>query len=355
MLSRLCPAQVQSPGSASAMTESALAVIGWQTLGSALVNLREKAAQDAQATDQSQGDVTESATDQFTSQSSSVIACRAERMRLREVLDDLLHGDVFPKYVTLLCALVEVEQHTWGGHQHLWDDFSQLRQLLEQAHHLVVMCKGMKAWDIVGRAAHMKRMEAVRGALERFGDHKRLEEARAAHAAVQRRRGTAAAVVSLIDGAGDKAVIAAGAAPVAAAATATAVPDVFRDFHKLVPDAEAQLKRAPRAGIVGMAGAGKTTIARRVFERMKSRFAGCAVFLTVGREPDLTMVLQRAAAVLLPEKQFDFADAAQGRAEIAHELSRQELHTLLVLDDVWQPVRPPPLMHTASVHLIRMA
>eukprot|EP00892_Ulva_mutabilis_P009101 jgi/Ulvmu1/6563/UM003_0200.1 len=333
---RLDIQKVLTPSSALGMTENALAVIGWQTLGAALVNLREKALEHA-LDPPPPGDANAAAAD-AKAQASSFIACRKEREKLSQILDDLLHGDVFPKYVTLLCALVEVEQHAWGGNHHLWDDFAQLRRLLEQANHLVVMCKAIKKWEIARASMHCKQLAAVRCALERFGEWERLEEARAAHAAVLQCRGAAATAVSLIDGHGGKAAAAAAAgAPVAAAAAAAAaaVPDVFQDFHGLLPEVEAALKREQRTGVVGLAGVGKTAIARRVFDRVKGRFAGCAVFVTVGREPDLRVLLRHAAAAVLPGKKLEFTSAEQGREEIAHELSRQELHTLLVLDDVW--------------------
>ncbi|GJM99169.1 hypothetical protein PR202_ga16249 [Eleusine coracana subsp. coracana] len=88
--------------------------------------------------------------------------------------------------------------------------------------------------------------------------------------------------------------------------------------------------------VVGPVAMGKTTLAAAAYGVLKSRF-DCAAFVSVGLDPDITQVLERALRQLGVSKE---ANAGEPRDESSLVSRLRELlqnkRYLIVLDDVWE-------------------
>ena len=110
------------------------------------------------------------------------------------------------------------------------------------------------------------------------------------------------------------------------------------DIEQLPDYVDQQLCSVRNVALVGMGGAGKTTIADQVFERAKHRF-NKAVFLTVSSQVSQASLLQLLKQAWVKVVGSDFAlqavDAESGWQALALHCFTYSVKVLLVLDDVW--------------------
>lgn len=87
-------------------------------------------------------------------------------------------------------------------------------------------------------------------------------------------------------------------------------------------------------GLHGMAGVGKTVLARAVFEELRSQFVGCSCFVEVGSLAHEAPLVQLQGAMLreLCDTDRHVSNVGAGRAELASRL--YDARVLLVLDNI---------------------
>ncbi|KAE8769904.1 RGA1c [Hordeum vulgare] len=109
-----------------------------------------------------------------------------------------------------------------------------------------------------------------------------------------------------------------------------------QDLMKLLSietDDDSSNKRLKKVSIVGFGGLGKTTLARAVYEKIKSDF-DCVAFVSVGRNPDTKKVFRD----ILIELGNPHADLMILDAKQLIDKSREFLENkryLIIIDDVW--------------------
>ncbi|CAL5078255.1 unnamed protein product [Urochloa decumbens] len=89
--------------------------------------------------------------------------------------------------------------------------------------------------------------------------------------------------------------------------------------------------------VFGIGGLGKTTLAKEVYDKLKSDFS-CGAFVTVGRNPDLKKVLRDILIDLDKRKYTDVGILVWDEKQLIEEL-RDFLRSkryLIVVDDVWE-------------------
>ncbi|KAG6671650.1 hypothetical protein I3842_16G014300 [Carya illinoinensis] len=84
-------------------------------------------------------------------------------------------------------------------------------------------------------------------------------------------------------------------------------------------------------GLCGMSGIGKTTLARVVFQRFRSRFQACSFLENVSAECNVDALLEKLLSDMKLRSQKDKWDASKGRAVIKNRLRFKKV--LIVLDD----------------------
>ncbi|KAJ1267520.1 hypothetical protein BS78_07G062900 [Paspalum vaginatum] len=122
------------------------------------------------------------------------------------------------------------------------------------------------------------------------------------------------------------------------------LPALYEDIEKLVgidgPKKEvmellsmASARRLRVVAIAGCGGLGKTTLAKQVYDTVKSRFA-CAAFVSVSQSPDVRKILRDIAkGVGLIQSTQDDDDERQLIDKLREHL--QDKRYFVVLDDVW--------------------
>jgi hypothetical protein len=118
------------------------------------------------------------------------------------------------------------------------------------------------------------------------------------------------------------------------------LPERFLDRPEIAGRVRAELCVArsglrPVVGLVGMAGAGKTMLARSVLTdpTIQARFPDGAVWLNVGPKPDLVSCLTRLAYALGdPQPVIDISEGHQRLARLMRTAS-----VLVIADNVWSP------------------
>ncbi|KAG7941013.1 hypothetical protein I3843_16G016500 [Carya illinoinensis] len=84
-------------------------------------------------------------------------------------------------------------------------------------------------------------------------------------------------------------------------------------------------------GICGMSGIGKTTLARVVFQRIRSEFQACSFLENVSAECNVDALLEKLLSDMKLRSEKDKWDASKGRAVIKNRLRFKKV--LIVLDD----------------------
>lgn len=258
--------------------------------------------------------------------------CRTECKRLAERLTD----DKLATYLQELDALAEADIH-------MWDEYLQLCDLLEEAHCLVLACKAAPRWSLRRRIEYGHRISELRKALVQCGTSEQLHRVRGAKSDLDARSTnrkqleqsqatyTALRHVPAQPGQGPLGM------------SSLQLPDpivhIFQHMRYLVPKLQGHLRDNRRLGLIGMGGIGKTTIARELYDRCVTVFDH-RIFVTVGRKPNLLHLLHSAFKTLRPGKSPPFNENAPSAREwLARELEKTNSSVLLVLDDVWETVR----------------
>ncbi|XP_037465578.1 disease resistance protein RGA5-like [Triticum dicoccoides] len=89
--------------------------------------------------------------------------------------------------------------------------------------------------------------------------------------------------------------------------------------------------------IVGVGGLGKTTLAKAVYEKIKSQF-DCAAFVPVGQNPDIKKVFKDLLFGLDNEKFSDIHNTARDENLLIKQISDflVDKRYLIVIDDIWK-------------------
>ena len=127
------------------------------------------------------------------------------------------------------------------------------------------------------------------------------------------------------------------------------IADMPVDMEPRVADIKAWLTEQAAIGsavlgLFGMGGIGKTTLAKAVFNDLRSDFVGRSCFVEVGRDADEQHLQQKQRQILseICGIQRDVHSVAGGRGELQSRL-RSAL-VLLVIDDVWSPAQLDALL-----------
>ncbi|CAM0884030.1 unnamed protein product [Alopecurus aequalis] len=89
--------------------------------------------------------------------------------------------------------------------------------------------------------------------------------------------------------------------------------------------------------IAGFGGLGKTTLAKAIYEKLKSQFL-CAAFVSVSQNPDIARIFKKMLHQLDQQKYANINEASWDETQLIDEL-RMFLHNkryLIVIDDIWK-------------------
>jgi disease resistance protein RPM1 len=96
--------------------------------------------------------------------------------------------------------------------------------------------------------------------------------------------------------------------------------DLISMLNLLQPDDDAPDKKiTKKVSIVGVGGLGKTTVAKAVYENLKSQF-DCAAFVSVGRDLDLVKVFKDILFDLDKEEYKDIHETKRGLEFLIREV-----------------------------------
>ena len=84
-------------------------------------------------------------------------------------------------------------------------------------------------------------------------------------------------------------------------------------------DHDASNKKMKMVSVVGVGGLGKTTLAKAVYEKLKSQY-DCGAFVSVGRDHDLVKVFKDILFHLDSENHKDIHNTARGVELLIHQL-----------------------------------
>ncbi|KAG0530867.1 hypothetical protein BDA96_05G224000 [Sorghum bicolor] len=113
--------------------------------------------------------------------------------------------------------------------------------------------------------------------------------------------------------------------------------DIISMLNLSQPDDDAPDKITKKVSIVGVGGLGKTTLAKAVYENLKSQF-DCAAFVSVGRDLDLVKVFKDILFDLDKEEYKDIHETKRGLEFLIREVREflENKRYFIVVDDVWE-------------------
>ncbi|XP_066336186.1 disease resistance protein RGA5-like [Miscanthus floridulus] len=102
-------------------------------------------------------------------------------------------------------------------------------------------------------------------------------------------------------------------------------------------DHDASNKKMKMVSVVGVGGLGKTTLAKAVYDKLKSQY-NCGAFVSIGRDHDLVKVFKDILFQLDSENHKDIHSTGRGVELLIHQLREflKKKRYFIVIDDVWE-------------------
>ncbi|XP_066336187.1 disease resistance protein Pik-2-like [Miscanthus floridulus] len=102
------------------------------------------------------------------------------------------------------------------------------------------------------------------------------------------------------------------------------------------PDLVVSDKKMKKVSVVGVGGLGKTTLAKAVYDKLKSQY-DCGAFVSIGRDHDLVKVFKDILFHLDSENHKDIHNTERGVELLIHQLREflKKKRYFIVIDDVW--------------------
>ncbi|CAD6251577.1 unnamed protein product [Miscanthus lutarioriparius] len=102
-------------------------------------------------------------------------------------------------------------------------------------------------------------------------------------------------------------------------------------------DHDASDKKMKMVSVVGVGGLGKTTLAKAVYDKLKSQY-DCGAFVSIGRDHDLVKVFKNILFHLDSENHKDIHNTERGVELLIHQLREflKKKRYFIVIDDVWE-------------------